>query len=443
MDKNGYKQIAPHEAIELITDNSTVAVSHASGEARHFYQLIHTRATQLRGVNIYGANPTQLYPCFQEKDLSAHINFDLMFLNKSVRQTKNIPHVQYVPSHMSRWSRHICSSAARKKNLSPDQNESSLLDIFWGSCSPPNEDGFVSLGLNAVYEAELIHKARIVILEMNPLMPFTFGATLFPSNKIDFVIPQDAPPPSHDAATPEAEDLKIGEYVAELVNNGSTIQLGIGAIPNAIGQSLSSHKHLGVHTEMINDAIMNLTKQGVIDGSAKTIWGGKIIGAFAYGTRDLYQFMHKNPKIELHPASLINDRASIAKNYKMTSINTAIEIDLTGQVCSESIGHGEISGTGGASDTHVSAQFSPGGRGIIALRSTTRDQRRSKIVPSLADGAKVSIHRNDVDTIVTEYGIAELSGKNTSERVRSLIAIAHPKFRDELFFTAKKFGYCS
>lgn len=161
MSKNGYKQVAPETAIELINDHNTIAVSHASAEARLFYQHIHLRAPHVQGVTIYGANPSQFYPCFQEKDLSAHINFDLMFLNKSVRQSRNIPHVHYAPSHMSRWSRHIYGSAARKKGLPRAQNDQPVLDIFWGSCSPPDEDGFVSLGLNAVYESELIHKANI------------------------------------------------------------------------------------------------------------------------------------------------------------------------------------------------------------------------------------------------------------------------------------------
>jgi len=439
MANQKFKTISPKEAIELVCSDMAVVVSHASGEARHFYEHIHERAKSVSGVNVYGANPSRPYQCFSELDLSAHINFDLTFLNKSIRQSRNIPHVHYTPGHMSQWARHIIKSANRKKkDLTTDGK---VIDIFWGSCSAPDENGHVSLGLNAVYESELIHRAKIVILEMNPHMPFTYGATLFPVDRIDFVIDQAEPPPTHHSAAPSNEEIRIGNFVAELVVNGSTIQLGIGGIPNAVGQSMAGHRHLGVHTEMINDAIMSLRKSGAIDGSAKTLWKDKIIAAFAYGSSELYQFLHKNPEIELHPASLINGRSMIAQNHKMTSINTAVEIDLTGQVCSESIGHNEISGTGGASDTHVGAQFSPGGRGIIALRSTAKDGIMSKIVCGLSPGAKVSIHRNDVDTIVTEYGIAELSGKNASERARSLIAIAHPKFRDELTYAAKKVGY--
>jgi acyl-CoA hydrolase len=192
---------------------------------------------------------------------------------------------------------------------------------------------------------------------------------------------------------------------------------------------------------MINDAIMHLYQAGAIDGSRKTLWPGKIIGAFVYGSERLYKFLDHNPEIELHPASVVNERSTIARNFKMTSINTAVEIDLTGQVCSESVGHGEITGVGGASDTHVGAQQSRGGRGIIALRSTTKDGLTSKIVFGLAPGAKVSISRNDIDTVITENGIAELAGKNARERAKAMIAIAHPDFRDQLLHDAKRDGY--
>jgi acyl-CoA hydrolase len=441
MQNHSYKTVSPAQAIQLVQSGHSVVVSHASGEARHFYEQIHKHARSLVQTTVYGANPSKNYPCFSEAGLNGHLNFDLTFLNSSVRQARKMDHVHYVPSHMSRWAHHMHSSASRKKQLSQANADEAVIDIFWGSCSLPDERGFVSLGLNAVYEAEIIHRAKIIILEMNPHMPFTYGSTLFPVSKIDYVVAQNLPPPSHISPAPGPEDIKIGSFVAELVSDESTIQLGIGGIPNAIGQSLAGHRKLGVHTEMINDAIMALKKSGAIDGSSKSLWKDKIIGAFAYGSADLYKFIDKNTEIELHPASIVNDRSTISQNHKMTSINTAVEIDITGQVCSESIGHAEITGTGGASDTHIGAQLSKGGRGIIAMRSTTKDGDRSKIVCGLAPGAKVTIHRNDIDTVVTEYGIAEMIGKNASQRAKSLIEIAHPKFREELLFEAKKFGY--
>jgi acyl-CoA hydrolase len=316
-----------------------------------------------------------------------------------------------------------------------------VIDIFWGSCTLPDQNGFVSLGLNAVYESEIIHKAKVVILEMNPQMPFTYGATLFPANKIHYVINQDLPPPAHISPAPGPEEEQIGSYVADLVSHGSTIQLGIGAIPNAIGQSLANHKNLGVHTEMINDAFMELYLSGVITGRQKSIWPRKIVGAFAYGSRALYDFVRENPVVEIHPASVVNDPYRIGRNNKMISLNSAVEVDLTGQVCSESVGHTELSGVGGAADTHIGAQRSSGGRGIIAIGSTMKNGSRSKIVSTLQPGAKVSISRNDVDTIVTEFGVAQLKGKTVPERIREMIRIAHPQFRDVLLKEAKDLAY--
>ncbi len=196
-----------------------------------------------------------------------------------------------------------------------------------------------------------------------------------------------------------------------------------------------------MHTELVNDAIMDLYLKGVVTGRHKTSWPGKIIGAFAYGSAALYEFIDGHPAVALEPGAVVNDPYRIGRNYKMTSINTAVEVDLTGQVCSESVGHLELSGVGGAADTHIGAQRAAGGRGIIALRAATKDGAAAKIVAELKPGAKVSITRNDVDTIVTEHGVAELSGRSVSERVRALIGIAAPEFREELAANARRFGY--
>jgi acyl-CoA hydrolase len=305
----------------------------------------------------------------------------------------------------------------------------------------PDGRGFVSLGVNACYEPEILRRAKCVILELNPYMPVTSGATAVHLDEVDYLIEQTHELPVSGSALPSPEEDKIASYVAELVPDEATIQLGIGGIPNAVGKALVGRKDLGVHTELINDAIMHLYEAGAINGSKKTMWAGKITGAFVYGSKRLYEFVDRNPGVELQPASLVNDPARVARNHRMTSINTAVEVDLTGQVCSESIGHREISGVGGATDTHVGAQHAVAGRGIIALRSATKDGKTSKIVPALATGAKVSISRNDIDTVVTEYGIAELAGKNVSQRARAMIAIANPVFREELMHMAKKEGY--
>ena len=237
------------------------------------------------------------------------------------------------------------------------------------------------------------------------------------------------------------EDKLIAQHISSLISDESTLQLGIGSIPNAVGHELKSKKNLGIHTEIITESMMTLIKNNVVTNSKKTLHAGKTIGSFIFGSEELYQFVHENKLVELHPSSYVNHHRTLAQNKKMTSINTAIEIDLTGQVCSESLGHKEISGVGGASDTHIGAQQSEGGRGIIAIRSSPANLSYSKIVFELKPGAKVSISRNDVDTVVTEYGIAHLKGYSVSQRAQSLIRIAHPNFREQLKAQAQKEGY--
>lgn len=378
---------------------------------------------------IYCANPSESYPCFSNTTVLNSLKFGILFLTDKVRNLQGNEHVHYIPSHLSKWV----------KNLTAYNGG---IDVFWGSCTPPDERGFVSLGPSNCYESEIIRNAKTIILEINPNLPLTFGDTHFQVNKVDYFVSPDCDQSLPQLKKPDIglEDRKIASYIGELIPDGSTLQLGIGSIPNAIGEALSSKKNLGIHTEMINDTMMDLFYKGVITGERKTIWPGKMIGAFAYGTKELYQFLDKNPIVELQPASVVNDPYRMGRNHKMISVNTAVEIDLTGQVCSESLGHMELSGVGGAFDTHTGAQRSEGGMGIIAIKSTTK-AGKSKIGLSLMEGAKISISRNDIDTIVTEYGVARLLGKSVMERAKSLISIAHPKFRDELLHLAKKFKY--
>jgi acyl-CoA hydrolase len=345
-----------------------------------------------------------------------------------MRKSQGRDYVHYVPQHLSRWVENL-------RHTSPS------IDVFWGTCTPPDARGFVSLGLNACYETEMLRHAKKIILEINPNMPVTFGATIAHVNEITHFIQADYELPAFEPAVPSEIDMVIGRHIAELIADGSTIQLGIGGIPNAVGKALVSKRDLGIHTEMINDAMMDLYLAGVVTGRQKTLWPGKMVGAFAYGSNKLYAFINKNPAIELQPASVVNDSYRISRNHQMISINTAVEVDITGQVCSESVGHRELSGVGGAFETHVGAQRSNGGRGIIAIPSTTKNGLQSKIVFELLPGAKVSISRNDVDTVITEFGVAQLMGRSVAERVRALAGIAHPKFRDELLVAARRERY--
>ncbi len=415
------------EALSLVRDDMRIVTSMAAAEPHLFLRNIHRRAKELKQLRVFCANPSEQYPCFDDPDLVGRMELATMFLTSGMRKKQERGIIRYIPQHLSQWVRNL-------------QREGSI-DIFWGSCTIPDERGFVNLGPNACYETEALRMADVIILEVNPNLPTTMGATTVPISWVDHFIESEAPLATISRPSMHDVDRKIAEHVAEMVPDRATIQLGIGSIPNAIGEALRTKKDLGVHTEMINDTIMDLYVSGAITGRYKSIWPGKIVGSFALGSEELYDFVDKNPVVVFEPSSVVNDPYRIGRNSKMVSINSAIEIDITGQVCSESVGHRELSGVGGATDTHTGAQRSEGGRGIIAMHSTTADEATSKIVFELKPGAKVSISRNDIDTIVTEYGVAELKGATVWDRVTRMISVSHPKFRDELLSQAREAGY--
>ncbi|MCB9228864.1 MAG: 4-hydroxybutyrate--acetyl-CoA CoA transferase [Deltaproteobacteria bacterium] len=421
--------VMPVEAAlkRFVRDHAVVVTAMAASEPGGFFSGVHQVLQDCTGVVIWCANPSRSYEVFHDQSLDGRVELRPLFLTASVRDHQSQPHVHYVPQHLSQWVRNILFRCPK-------------IDLFWGSCSVPDSRGFVSLGPGVCYEAELLRKAEHVVLEINPAIPFTHGATTVPLRMVSAFVERSGPLPESLWKQPDEEDQKIAAFVADLIQDGSTLQLGIGSIPDALTDALMNKKHLGIHTEMINNSIQKLIEAGVVDGSQKTIWPDKVVGSFAFGTAELYQFLDRNPVIELHPASVVVDPWRIGRNHRMVSVNSAVEIDMTGQVCSESIGHLELSGIGGAFDTHTGAQRSPDGRGIIALKSTTR-QGVSKIVSELQPGAKVSISRNDLDTVVTEYGVAELKGRSVAARAEQLIAVAHPSFRDQLRYSARKNGY--
>ncbi|MFW7380859.1 MAG: acetyl-CoA hydrolase/transferase family protein [Oligoflexus sp.] len=416
------------QAMQLIKKGGTVVTAMAAAEPQLFFSNLESFSENMQGrLRIYCANPSKRYAAFDCVNWQDKLEFIVMFLTRPVRQGDVPPHIQYLPHHLSQWSKMM---AFRQD-----------IDVFWGTCSLPDERGFVSLGTGSCYEPEILRQAKHVVLEINPHMPRTNGSTLVSLNEVNYFLEVDRDLPTIPRPAMSAIDHQIAEYVASLVPDEATIQLGIGSIPNAIGEALSQKRHLGVHTEMINDTMMDLYLKGVVTGKCKTRWPRKMIGAFAYGTKELYQFLDRNPVVELHPASVVNDSFRIGLNHRMLSVNSAVEIDLTGQVCSESLGHMELSGIGGANETHIGAQRCAEGRGIVALPSTTRDGLQSKIVFELRPGAKVSISRNDIDTVVTEHGIAQLKGKTVRERVLALIDLAAPQFREKLIFQARKEKY--
>ena len=418
------KRCEPEDLQGLISESKSIVTSMAAGEPRRFYRYISENNDLFRSpTTLYCANPSQSYSCFTDEAF-AQLQVVVMFLTPSVRKHMGT-RLQYFPQHLSQWAGHLAQRG---------------VDLYWGTCSPPDRRGFVSLGPSCCYESELLAKAKHVVLEVNPKIPMTYGSTTVSTRDVDYMVSDDSSLPVVKRAQITDTDRTIAGHIAELVPDGATLQLGIGSIPNAIGEALQDKKDLGIHTEMINDTMMDLYQRGVVTGKKKSRWPGKLVGSFAYGTQELYDFLHGNPLVELHPSSVVNDPYRMGLNTLMTSINTAVELDLTGQVCSESVGHLELSGVGGASETHIGAQRSPGGRGIIALHSRTKSGD-SKISLELKPGAKVSISRNDLDTVVTEYGVAMLKGSSVRERALALIAIAHPDHRARLKDEAAKLAY--
>lgn len=306
-------------------------------------------------------------------------------------------------------------------------------DVAIISTTPPDDDGFVSLGATNTYAMSAIENADIVIAEVNPNQPRTFGDTHLHISKIKHIVPVNYKLPELHSAPLDPVEETIGRHCATLIEDGSTLQIGIGAIPDAVLAELTDKHDLGIHTEMFSDGVMNLIEAGVITGNKKTLLRGKIVTTFVMGSEKLYKFVDNNPMVEFYSVDYINDPYIIGKNNKMVAINSCIEVDLQGQVASESMGTRQYSGTGGQVDFVRGAALSNEGKSIMAMRSTAAHGTISRIVSVLSPGAAVTTSRNDVDYVVTEYGIAHLKGLHLHQRAEALITIAHPDFRDKLW----------
>ncbi len=362
------------------------------------------------------------------EDLRGHIRLNAMFIGPSVRDEVNAGHADYTPVFLSE----IPGLFASKKLP---------LDVVLVQVSPPDEHGFCSFGVSVDIIKPAAEAARTVVAEVNQRMPRTLGDSFIHVNKLSYVVESDRPVlelPQH----PFTEvHRRIGSHIAELIEDGATLQLGIGAIPDAVLSQLGDKRHLGIHTEMFADGVVELFDNGVITNERKTLHKGKIVTSFAMGSRKLYDFIDNNPVVEMHPSNYTNDPFIIAQNDNMVSINSAISVDLTGQVNSDSIGTRFYSGIGGQVDFVRGAARSKNGKAIIAFPSTAQKGEASRIVPMLAPGGGVVTSRGDVQYVVTEYGVAYLHGKSIRQRAHALINIAHPKFRDGLERFAKENHY--
>ncbi len=315
------------------------------------------------------------------------------------------------------------------------------IDVALISLSPPDARGFCSFGVEVGITKPAAEAARIVVAEINRQMPRTWGDSLIHISRLRHIVEVDYPLPEAPQGGSTERHMQIGQYIAGMIPDGATLQTGLGSIPDAVLKQLTHHKDLGIHTELFSDGIIDLVEKGVITCARKTFHPGKITAGFFFGSQRLYHFGHNNPLIELYPTDYVNDPFNIAKNDKMVAINSALQVDLTGQVCADSMGPRFYSGAGGQVDFIRGAARSRGGLPIIALLSTARNHSVSRIVPTLDEGAGVVTTRCDVHYVVTEYGVAALHGKTVRQRARALIGIAHPKFRDELARTARELGY--
>jgi len=303
-----------------------------------------------------------------------------------------------------------------------------------------DRNGYMTVSLSNVYERDMVENAQLVIMEVNEKAPRTHGDTQVHISEVDYVIDNTFEIPELPDADPDEVEMKIAGHISDLVEDGSTLQIGIGGIPNAVAKLMENKKDLGIHTEMLTESMIHLFEKGAITNRKKTLWPGKFIATFAFGTRRMYSFIEDNSAVFLMRGKYVNDPYVISQNEKMVSINTAITVDLTGQVCSEAIGTRHYSGTGGQLDTHRGAAMAKDGKGIIALRSSAKRGTVSTILPLLPYGSPVTVPRQDIDYVVTEYGVARLKGLNVFQRVEALLAIAHPDFRSDLRKQATEIG---
>jgi 4-hydroxybutyrate CoA-transferase len=349
-----------------------------------------------------------------------------LFVGPNVREAVNAGRADFVPVFLSEIPRLI-----RSDLLS--------VDVALIHLSPPDEHGFCSYGVGVECSKAAAEKARCVIALVNRQMPRSLGDSFIHVSKLTHVVEVDRPVTELPQATEIGEVARaIGQHIAELIEDGSTLQMGIGEIPDAVLLFLKDKKHLGIHTEMFSDGVVELFENGVITGEAKTLHAGKIVASFTLGSRKSFEFLDNNPFVEFHPSDYVNDPFVIARHDKMVAINSALAVDLTGQVCADSLGRSIYSGFGGQVDFIRGASRSKGGRPIIALPSSARNDTVSRIVDVLAEGSGVVTTRADIHYVVTEYGVASLYGKSLRERAQALIDIAHPNFRDELRAAARK-----
>jgi 4-hydroxybutyrate CoA-transferase len=417
--------VSADEAVSEIHSGQQIYVQCAAAAPTLLLDALCRRAPELTDVKVVHLHCEGPHPHLAP-EMAGHLFHRALFIGPNARQAVNEGRAEFVPVQLSDV---------------PLLMESGLLplDAVFANMSPPDEHGFCSLGTSVEAMQTAIRCSKTVIALLNKAMPRTHGDSFVHVSQIDLGVEVDVPPFVYSPGELGDVERQIGEHVAELIPDEATLQMGIGAIPTAVGLCLEGKKHLGVHTEMFTDPLVDLVEKGVVDCSAKSVDRHKVVAAFMMGTPGLYRWVDGNPMLELRGVDYTNDTAVIRRHRRMTAVNSAIEVDLTGQVCADSLGHRMYSGVGGQMDFTRGASQAPEGRAIIALPSTTADGKVSRITWELYDGAGITTPRSSVRTVVTEYGVAELFGQGLRERAKRLIAIAHPDFRDELTSYARKY----
>lgn len=411
------KLVDVNEAVGQVKSGDRVFIHGAAMTPKILIEALCDNASNLKDVELLHMHTEGDAPYAQDK-YQDNFKVNAAFVAGNVRSAVNSGHGDYIPIFLSEI--HLLF----KQGILP-------LDVAFIQVSAPDKHGYCSLGTSIDVTLSAIEEAKMVIAQINPNVPRSHGDGIIHQDKIDFGVEVDVPIHSSQIGAPTEAELNIGKYVAELVEDGATLQMGIGGIPNVVLSNLTNHKGLGIHTEMFSDGILPLVKNGVITGENKIVKPGKIVSCFAVGSEELYNFIDDNPIIHLKAASYTNDTAIIRRNPKVTAINSAIEIDLTGQVCADTIGRYQYSGVGGQMDFIRGASLSAGGKAIIAMPSVTK-KGFSKIVPFLKEGAGITTTRAHVHYVVTEYGAVNLFGKNLKQRAHALISIAHPDHREQL-----------
>lgn len=418
------RRMTAADAVAMIHDGETIVVPTGVGEPPTLLTALSERRHSLRDVAVSQILPLRKFG-YIDADTRQNVRHDAYFYGGATRPGGQAGWVDFLPAYFSELPMLI------DRGLSP-------ADVVVSMASPMDEHGYFSLSLAPDYTMAAVRRARVILLEVNPNVPFAFGDCHVHISQVSGLVESDEP--LFEVGLPKIGPVQeaIGKYVADLIEDGSTLQIGYGGIPDAVVMQLQHKRELGIHTEMIGDGILSLIDSGAVTNSRKSFMKGKTVATFALGSHKLYRHLHLNPALEMHPVDFTNDPYVAARNDKLCAINATLQIDLLGQCGSESLGHVPYSGTGGQVDFVRAANRSNGGKAFIVLPSTAKNDTVSRIAPVLSAGTHVTTSKNDINYVVTEFGVAQLRGKTAKQRAEALIGIAHPDFRGELREAARK-----